>query len=168
MANVLGIVSETIANYVIRQRQDEGIFIVAWKDELPVGYFFLKWNSPLPDKYAIQVQGNFADIENLFVIEAQRSKGIGSLMIQKAEEEARKRGFEILGLAVDPKRNPKVYALYLRHGFSDVGLPPFDASGIWIDTNGDVHPYEEWCIYMTKRLILNELEISDRLQTNQP
>jgi len=37
LSNALGIADETVANYIARQRQDEGIFIVAWKDELPVG-----------------------------------------------------------------------------------------------------------------------------------
>ncbi len=156
LSNALGIADETVANYIARQRQDEGIFIVAWKDELPVGSLFLKWKALLPDGYATKIQGKFSDIENFFVIEAQRAKGIGSLMIQKAEEETRKRGFEILGLAVDTERNSRAYALYLRHGFSDIGMPPFDTSGAWIDNNGNVHHFEEWCIYMTKKLVSNK------------
>lgn len=86
------------------------------------------------------------------VVEEHRSQGIGSMIIRKAEEEARNRGFGLLGLAVDPEKDPRAHALYVRHGFSDVGLPPFDASGTWTDRNGKVHSYEEWCIYMTKRL----------------
>ena len=86
------------------------------------------------------------------VVEEHRSQGIGSMIIRKAEEKARRRGFGLLGLAVDPERNPRAHALYVRHGFSDVGLPPSDASGTWIDREGNAHPYEEWCIYMTKRL----------------
>jgi len=152
VADAVGMARETAERYVVRQHQGEGIFLGAWKDGSPVGHGFLKWNPPLPGEYATRVQEDFADIENLFVVEEHRSQGMGSMIIRKAEEEARNRRFGLLGLAVDPERNPRAHALYVRHGFSDVGLPPFDASGTWTDRDGKVHPYEEWCIYMTKRL----------------
>lgn len=150
VADAAGMARQTAENYVAGQRRGEGVFLGVWKDGSPVGYTFLKWNPQLPGEYATRVQGDSADISNLFVVEEYRSKGIGSRIIRKAEEEARSRGFGLLGLAVDPEENPRAHALYLRHGFSDVGLPPFDASGTWIDQDGNEHPYEEWCIYMTK------------------
>jgi GNAT superfamily N-acetyltransferase len=152
VANTVGMAKQIAENYVVSQRRGEGVFLGAWKDGSPVGHAFLQWNPKLRGEYTVRVQGNFADTSNLSVVEEYRSQGIGSRIIQKAEEEARDRGFELLRLAVDPEDNPRAHALYLRHGFTDVGLPPFDASGTWIDQDGNEHPYEEWCINMTKRL----------------
>ena len=148
----MGAAPQLAEQYILRKQKGEGIFLAAWKDGEPVGHVFLKWNPALPGEYATRVQGDFGDLENLFVAEKRRSKGIGSMIIQKAEEEARCRGVELLGLAVDPERNPRAHVLYLRHGFRDIGLAPFDASGTWMDREGKVHSYEEWCIYMTKKL----------------
>lgn len=111
VANTVGMAKQIAENYVVSQRRGEGVFLGAWKDGSPVGHAFLQWNPQLRGEYAVRVQGNFADISNLSVVEESRSQGIGSRIIRKAEEEARDRRFELLGLAVDPEDNPRAHAL---------------------------------------------------------
>jgi len=146
--------SDLAERYVTMQRRGEGVFLAAWSGDRPLGYVFLKWDPPPPPVYASEWASRVAKpcacLENLFVIEEYRGKGIGSTIVLETEREAARRGFELIGLAVDPKRNPAAHALYLRLGFSDIGLPPFDASGSWTDADGVTRHYEEWCICMTK------------------
>ncbi|QLG37359.1 GNAT family N-acetyltransferase [Paenibacillus sp. E222] len=54
------------------------------------------------------------------VIETARGKGIGTLLIQEALEEARKRGIEAVSLSVDPDN--EAIRLYQRFGFVEQGM----------------------------------------------
>lgn len=55
-------------------------------------------------------------IDNLAVMPAFRGQGIGSLLIEHVEEEARSKGYEKLSILAE-KNNTKAYALYEKMGF---------------------------------------------------
>ncbi|WP_194765814.1 GNAT family N-acetyltransferase [Tamlana sp. I1] len=60
-------------------------------------------------------------IHSLVVIEEFEGKGIGKLVLQKIEHEAKDSGFEYLRLDADSK-NPKLCNYYENQGFKKVGI----------------------------------------------
>jgi ribosomal protein S18 acetylase RimI-like enzyme len=58
---------------------------------------------------------------NLEVHATQRGRGVGTALIESAEEKIRSRGFSRIGVGVADD-NPKAARLYARLGYADTGL----------------------------------------------
>lgn len=85
---------------------------------------------------------NFPDLEDLFVREDMRGKGIATLLLEKAQIIAQEKGFDRIGISVNPTLNPKAKVLYKRLGFQDTKTPSY------VD---DVYNgVEDWVIDMVK------------------
>lgn len=65
--------------------------------------------------------GGYAEIEYLFVDERHRSNGLGRALMQRAEEEARRRGCAVMTLDTHEFQAP---AFYERLGFTRSGSSP--------------------------------------------
>jgi ribosomal protein S18 acetylase RimI-like enzyme len=104
-------------------RQQAGLwtYLVAWDDDLvPVGVCVIRW-----DGWAEQeAQTAFPDcpeLTNLQVHAAWRGRGVGTELIESAEEEVRARGFRRIGVGAADD-NPRAAMLYTRLGYADTGL----------------------------------------------
>jgi ribosomal protein S18 acetylase RimI-like enzyme len=117
-----------------RQRlaaQDEGacVYAIAWLGDRPVGHVLVRWNgTDTPCVRALVV--DCPDVEDLFVSPDVRSRGFGTQLLEAAALLVRNSGYDRIGLSVGTD-NPRALTLYQRHGFQDLGVPPFVISGDW-------------------------------------
>ena len=70
--------------------------------------------------YSFECGGREAFVDELFVLESHRGKGIGSKAIQHAQAECKKLGLQAMRLEVT-KTNTAVINLYQKLGFNDLG-----------------------------------------------
>ena len=119
------------------QRDKRAVYLVAMSDDVPVGHALLKL-PPLGTEHP-RLPG-VPEVEDLFVAAPCRSSGIGSQLLQEAEDAAHQRGFARVGLAV-AVRNLAARRFYDRAGYEDAGLGEF-----WIEGA------RETCRYLVKAL----------------
>ena len=96
----------------------ELLYLVADFNDFPVGQVLIVWSGKPSHPH-------FPDVQSLRVHPAFRGLGIGSRLIEAAEQCARERGFEQLGLSVSVE-NPKARRLYERCGYALRGEPYLD------------------------------------------
>ncbi len=94
---------ENLRNYVNSTKQ---WFELLRVDSKPVGYC----------SYSLTKNPGEMKLEQLYLLEAFRKKGLGGIMLRHIEAEARKRNIRILVLQVN-KRNEDSIAIYRRAGF---------------------------------------------------
>jgi GNAT superfamily N-acetyltransferase len=93
-----------------RLYQGNGIYLVAWENDEPLGHAYLALTNP-PELQDVQVRAE------------QRRRGVATIITRAAEEHARSLGLDRLRLQVSV-RNAPAQALYRRCGFVDIGMPP--------------------------------------------
>ncbi|MCM1499757.1 MAG: GNAT family N-acetyltransferase [Clostridium sp.] len=93
-----------------------------------------------------------ADMIDLLIMEPLRNYGIGSQLILACEDVCREKGILCLGLDVNPEDNPKAKQLYERMGYHAVGEKHLDGIYEYMDGQGNMGIYEDWCIDMIKFL----------------
>jgi GNAT superfamily N-acetyltransferase len=89
-----------------------GLALVAFDGDDFVGYAFVVFG------FSVEFGGRDGFLDELYVAEAHRGKGIGRQIIARAEAEARKAGVRALHLEAD-HANPRAADLYRRLGFAD-------------------------------------------------
>ncbi|HUR25311.1 MAG TPA: GNAT family N-acetyltransferase [Candidatus Thermoplasmatota archaeon] len=87
-----------------------GCVLVAEDAGRPVGYTVLGFG------YSLEFHGRDAFVDELYVSDAARGNGIGSLLLDAAEMACRARGIKALHLE-SGHGNPRATALYGRRGF---------------------------------------------------
>jgi GNAT superfamily N-acetyltransferase len=142
---------EKHAERLDRQDRDKVVYLIAWRGDQPVGHGLLKWDGASEGHIRAAFGGTCPEVEDLFVVEASRSQGIGTQILQAAEKLATYRGFSRLGLSVD-LRNVAARALYERLGYRDAGLGPYAERGHFIGRDGRREYWEETCVYLVKSL----------------
>ena len=90
---------------------DYGLVILAESAGAPIGYLALTLG------YSLEFLGRDAFVDEIYLREAYRGKGIGDRAIELAVEKCRALGVRALHLEVDHV-NPRARALYERVGFS--------------------------------------------------
>lgn len=130
------------------QAQNRAVYLVAWEDAAPVGHALLKL-PPLGGEHP-HPRG-IPEVEDLLVAEGRRSRGIGSHLMRSVEEEARRRRYDRLGLAVGVD-NPGARRFYRRLGYFDAGFGEFDLTWCWTDDHGNERHGGERCTYLVKLL----------------
>ena len=129
--------------------EDTGLMLAAWLDDKPVGRVLVHWR-PVPETPAEWHTG-FAFLEELIVLEAHRSQGIGTAIIHEAAGQARERGFTTMavGVGVD---NDRARALYDRLGYMDAGLGLFEDRGTFLNSRGEQIDWHETWLFLTRAL----------------
>lgn len=112
-------------------------YLVAELDRRIVGQALLKYEGTPEHR-------GYPDVEDLYVREDRRGSGVGTALLSRCEYIAGQRGFQRLGLSVNPTLNYRAKALYERLGFRDVGRPPY--------LDGVYDGVEDWVIDMVKDL----------------
>lgn len=66
-------------------------------------------------------QEPYGMMENVYIEQEYRSRGLGGLLVKLLIEEARKQNcYKLIGTSKHNK--PEVHAFYKKHGFKDIGL----------------------------------------------
>ena len=119
------------------QRHGRALYLIALDDTVPLGHALLKF-PPLGSEHP-RLNG-VPEVEDLYVAEGVRSNGIGTRLLNEAEERALAHGYTRTGLAVGVE-NTRAQQLYERTGYTDASLGEF-----WVDGAREV------CRYLVKEL----------------
>jgi len=107
-----------------RLYQGDGVYLVAWVGDEPVGHVHLALTDP-PELQDVSVQPEY------------RRRGIASALTVAAEREARDRRFDRLRLGVSSD-NGAAQALYRGLGYGDAGVPPKRVQGTILIRTGPI------------------------------
>jgi GNAT superfamily N-acetyltransferase len=131
---------ETVDAHLPLDRLDQpgGEWLVAWEDGVPLGHVHLDWRVNPPE------------VQNLYVSESHRRRGIGTLLTSAAEERVRARGFDQIALEVDVEE-PAPRALYEKLGYRETGASPERKRGT-ILLRGQPFSFDATLIELVKRL----------------
>ena len=99
-----------------RLDQPGGEYLVAWEDGAPIGHAHLDWRHDPPE------------LQDVFVLEKQRRRGVAERLSAAAEDRVRERGFDRIALDVDVE-NTAALALYDKLGYRERGTPPRRQAG---------------------------------------
>lgn len=130
------------------QENGEGWYLVAWDGEDAVGHALVRWNG----SKNIHLRGiKRPYIEAVGVRVDKQRKGVGKLIMEKAHEMLKERGFTSVGLAVGI-RNEGARRLYESLGYrQDTDLGNFDMTWTYI-REGKLGLEWERCDYFVKNL----------------
>lgn len=134
-----------------QQEQSNALYLVARQLGEPVGHAYLKWQGA-GDPHVVERQTvPCPDLEDLFVLGAWRSQGIGTALLHMAEELALAWGFQHIGLSVAVE-NSAAWRLYERLGYQDAGFGEYTEQGTYLNAQGQLQTWEERCVYLIKEL----------------
>lgn len=144
-------VPEKHADRLSRQSKGLVVYLIAWHEGVPIGHALLKWQGATEDQVASVLDGTCPDVEDLFVVEAHRSQGVGRQLLAEAERLTRERGYRYIGLSVAVD-NLRARVLYERCGYHDAELGLLHEHGEYWDASGCRRTWDETCVYLTKSL----------------
>ena len=134
-------------SYVDKQSRDQGVYLIAWDGDVPVGHLFIRWtgNTEVPRIVDWCPQAaRFADgpeFCEVYVVAERRSQGIGTQLLRRALQLACERGVSQATICVDTD-NPRARSLYECLGFVESGIGTFTTSGVLVDEAGQERPWQ--------------------------
>lgn len=132
--------------------QDDGmlVYLIAWIGDVPVGHGLLLWEGPTgsPKQH---IARPCPYVEDLWVRNDVRSRGIGARMLAEMTMMAIAHGHKAVSLSVGID-NGRAIDLYQRMGFVRTKTPNFTLSGMVTRADGETHFWSERCQYMLKSL----------------
>jgi len=109
------------AHHFAQQQDGRWTYLIAWDDDsVPLGVCVIRWDGWIEEEL-LAGSLDVPRLTNLQVHGARRGRGVGTALIESAEEKVRARGFSRVGIAVADD-NPKAARLYGRLGYTDSGL----------------------------------------------
>ncbi len=138
----LALVDEHLPLHRLDQyRCGNSTYLIAWDEDVPVGHGHLAW----PDE-----PGELPELQDVFVPEQLRRRGIASAVTRAAEREAAARGFDRLSLTVGIGNAP-ARKLYERLGYRDTGREPEHIEGT-ITIRGKPLEVDDTLLFLEKPL----------------
>jgi GNAT superfamily N-acetyltransferase len=125
-----------------QQVEQGSTYLVAWEDGRPVGHAHVAWTG---------THIGVPEVQDVFVLPAERRRGIASRLTAAAEAAARARGFGAISLSVSAAGNDAARALYAKLGYVDAGVEPVRVSGT-IMLRGRPFAVDDTLLYLTKPL----------------
>ena len=122
--------------------ESESTYLIAWKDERPVGHAHIAWTG---------TQLDVPEIQDVFVAPEHRRQGIAKQLTHSAEDEARRRGWRSISLSVSRDGNAAARSLYEQLGYVDAGIDPVRVAGV-ITLRGRPVEVDDTLVYLTKAL----------------
>lgn len=125
------------------QQQTQGalLYLIAWEDGTATGHELLRWRGRL----------GYPQVEDLFVRPDRRDRGIGTSLLEAAEHEARRRGFERIGLGVAVD-NEGARRLYTRCGYESAEAEPYLVTYAAYGDDGIQRVVNELTVFLVKAL----------------
>jgi ribosomal protein S18 acetylase RimI-like enzyme len=138
------------AHHFAYQQSGSRTYLVAWQEALPVGGCVLLWDGSYFPPEVRAALPEAVEISNVHVHAEARGRGIGTALLQAAEERIGTRGCSVatLGVGVD---NPRAAELYIRLGYRDTGLR-FTSRYMYRDDDGVDREVVEHSRVLTKSL----------------
>lgn len=134
------------------QEKGEGLYLIAWNDNIPIGHFLLRWSGPQDVSVTNKINiTNSAFLEAGLTIDEYRRMGVATAIILEAERLAKVKGCTHIGLEVGVE-NPEAKRLYESLGYKDWGYGEFKISWEYIDYDGNKAIDSEIVIFMQKSL----------------
>lgn len=134
------------------QERGEVDYLVAWRGNVPVGHLLLVWGGHASEPAEILLQ-SCPSLSDIAVAPDFQSRGIGSRLMEVAEDLARGRGFPRVGLGV-ALDNRCARRLYERRGYVDRGLEYSTIRYVALSDEGQERWQEEVTVYLVKDLTL--------------
>jgi ribosomal protein S18 acetylase RimI-like enzyme len=128
-------------NRLDQWRREGSTFLIAWDEGRPVGHAHVAWDG---------TKLGAPEIQDVYVAESARRRGVATALTHAAEAEALARGHDRLSLSVGTG-NFAAQALYDRLGFADAGLEPERVHGT-IMLRGEPFEVDDTLVYLVKRL----------------
>ena len=128
-------------NRLDQWRRERSMFLIAWDDDRPVGHAHLAWDG---------TKLGAPEIQDVYVAENARRRGVATALTHAAEAEVRARGHDRISLSVGTG-NFAAHALYERLGFENAGLEPEHVRGT-ITLRGKPLEVDDTLVYLVKRL----------------
>lgn len=122
----IGKTNEGSADYLVLEENGEIL-----------GHVFLKY-------YGTDKDPDYPNVEDLYIRKDQRGKGLGTKLLEECERLSKEKGFNKIGISVNPTLNQKAVKLYQRLGYKDLGRGQY-LDGVYDGT-------EDWVIDMVKEL----------------
>jgi ribosomal protein S18 acetylase RimI-like enzyme len=119
-------------------------YLIAWDGGEPVGQAHVAWEGTTL---------GVPEIQDVFVPEALRGKGIGTRLSRAAEELARARGYAQISISASVS-NDGALRLYRRLGFREAELPPQRVKGT-ILIRGKPVDVDDTLLYLVKSLAVD-------------
>jgi GNAT superfamily N-acetyltransferase len=139
------------------QEKGEGVQLVAWHNDLPVGCLWIRWEGDhdiprIKDTHPVAATikdcPSFMEIE---VAEDSRGQGIGTLLIRHAETVAAENGYNRVCMTANHGERPQ--GLYQRLGYSDPGIGVFHTFGTYKNDDGEDVPWDNgFQVFLMKEL----------------
>ena len=136
------------------QERGDVTCLVAWDNEAPVGYVFLRWPGGQGGLTEQARALGCVEVGDLFVAAQARGRGGGRKIMEAAEASAAERGHRLIGLEVTVSNpfNEIARGLYRALGYCDSGLGSFVSGYTYWDSAGNPHRDEELHCYLVKKL----------------
>jgi GNAT superfamily N-acetyltransferase len=122
-------------------RREGSTFLVAWDDGRPIGHAHIAWSG---------TKLGVPEVQDVFVAEEVRRRGVATELSLAAEREAAARGHDRISVSVGAG-NFAAQALYDRLGFEDAGLEPEHIHGT-IMLRGEPIEVDDTLVYFVKGL----------------
>lgn len=143
------VASDVHDRHFTRQLSGEVTLLVAWQDGEAVGSVVIRWQPQERGEVDTTYPG-VVEIAHLQVRLDRRSRGVGTRLIQAAENVAEVRKVPWLGLGVGVE-NPEAAALYERLGYTRTGIVTRSEYD-YVDENAVAQHAVEWDEYLVKSL----------------
>jgi GNAT superfamily N-acetyltransferase len=134
-----------------RQDDDLGILLTAWAKELAIGDAYL-WREIAEEPEIRAHLPRVPLLTHLEVADGYRTRGVGTMLVDAVEDEARERGHDRIALAVRLDA-PRVCALYHRLGYTDWGRTPVRCMARQVLPCGTLILRPERCRVLVKPLV---------------
>jgi len=135
-----------------RQDRGEGVVLVAWSYGHPVGDVYL-WRAPANEPQIRMHLPGVPMLNHLEVRPDHRGRGIGTVIVDHAEQVASQLGYQrvALGVGID---NPRAHRLYRRLGYVDWGHGRVETSYATSAPDGSVRRFAETIHILLKTVVL--------------
>jgi len=132
------------------QEKGKSMWLIAWKNNHPIGHVQVRFNGSKITKVKSNLK-NCPHIESLGVKEDYRKKGVGTKLMNYAENLVKKKGYKKVGLAVE-KRNLFLEKLYFKRGYKNWGKGIVIDSWYVLNKKRNKQKVSEKCNYFIKTL----------------
>jgi GNAT superfamily N-acetyltransferase len=129
-------------NRLDQHRETGSTYLIAWKDDEPVGHAHLAWSG---------THLGLPEVQDVYVLPAFRRQGVARTLTAAAEEMVRDRGLPSVSLSVSRDGNEAARRLYESAGYADAGVEPVRVSGT-IMLRGRPFDVDDTLLYLVKEL----------------